>query len=52
METLTLDIDVAALQELPEEPRAATDELAGADLAKCQDTCYATCLWTCTWTWW
>jgi hypothetical protein len=52
MDTIALDLDVTALQELPQDERAATDDLAGAELQKCDDTCYVTCIWTCSLTWW
>jgi hypothetical protein len=52
METMTLDLDVTALQDLPQDERAATDDLAGAELLKCENSCYTTCIWTCAITLW
>jgi hypothetical protein len=50
MQTITVDLDVNALQQLPEDRQVALDDLAGSELQKCSETCYLTCIWTCTWT--
>ena len=48
MTTPTLDLDVAALQELPEADGFAPDELADVELRPCGGrTCFFTCLWSC-----
>lgn len=52
MDTMTLDLDVSALQDLLPDEQAALDELAGGELMRCQTTCETTCIFTCWLTWW
>jgi hypothetical protein len=47
MNTISVDLDVNALQDLPEDQQLALEDLGGAELQKCSETCYFTCVWTC-----